>query len=130
WMFETRSANAHVSELSVQGAKQAVNIGRLGKGAWSRYGPYLAKVRSQQLEVVLHAKGASPPQLCGLAIYGPPGVEARRAGVKAALLPNALHGRWQPITEGLIAKMDADKAKFGWPGFTSGVTVDHATGAL
>jgi hypothetical protein len=130
WMIETRTANAHISELSVQGAKQPANIGRLGKGAWSRYGPYLAKVRNQQLEVVLHGKGSGPPRLCGLAIYGPPAVEARRSGVKAALLPNAPHGRWQPITEGLIARLEADKAKFGWPGFTSGVTVDHATGAL
>jgi hypothetical protein len=72
WLGEGKAANAHLSELEIQGVRMPQPIGHLAKGGWAKYGPFLAKVKDQHLAVVLHARGASPPRLMGLAIYSSP----------------------------------------------------------
>jgi hypothetical protein len=72
WLGEGKAANAHLCELEVQGVKQAQPIGRLAKGGWAKYGPFLVKVKDQRLALVLRAKGAGAPRLMGLAIYASP----------------------------------------------------------
>jgi hypothetical protein len=72
WLGEGKAANAHLCELELQGVKEREPLGRLAKGGWAKYGPFLAKVKDQRLAIVLRAKGASPPRLMGLAIYSSP----------------------------------------------------------
>jgi len=37
-------------------------------------------------------------------------------------------GKWLPISDGTLAKLEADKIKIGYPGATAGITVDRASG--
>jgi hypothetical protein len=39
-------------------------------------------------------------------------------------------GRWLPISDGILAKLDADRLKVGYPGATAGVTIDRASGEV
>ena len=48
----------------------------------------------------------------------------------AAALPAAEKGTWTPISDGVLTKLAADSVKVGYPGMTSGITVDRATGAV
>lgn len=49
-------------------------------------------------------------------------------GVLAAAAGEAEKGKWLPISDGILAQLETEKLKVGYPGATAGVAVDRASG--
>ena len=133
WMFEGKAGNAHVADVEVQGVKQPQAIGTLVKGEWARYGPYFARVRNQNLTVVLRRKGSTPPILAGLSLAAPqettvarPQLEVLFDSIKAYQTPNT--GQWATVTpHGVLTPDWPRESKIIPPGGGSG-SIDFGPG--
>ncbi len=103
WLSMAKAGAGAPIELELQGVKQSLGSGRMGRSAWAKYGPFTARVANQTLTLVLHAgHGAALPRLHGLA-FGVPlagGAPAPRPLVE--LLFDAVNGALTPNT-GLTA---------------------------
>jgi Concanavalin A-like lectin/glucanases superfamily/Bacterial Ig domain len=103
WLSEAKAGASPPIELELQGVRQSLSSGRMGKAAWARYGPFTARVANQALTLVLHAgHGAVGPRLHGLAISVPLSGGAPVPRPLVELMFNAINGALTPNT-GLTA---------------------------
>ena len=51
-------------------------------------------------------------------------------GILASAAAESEKGKWLPISDGILAQLETEKLKVGYPGATAGITVDRASGEV
>jgi hypothetical protein len=99
WLSVAKGAAGPPFELELQGVKQSLSSGRMGKSAWARYGPFTARVAGQTLALALHAgHGAAAPRLHGLTLSVPLAGSAPAPRPLVELLFDVVNGALTPNT--------------------------------
>lgn len=127
WLIENYLTDFRAIDVSLEGSIAASNIGRLAKGAWRKYGPYLTTVSDGELTIRVAPNNSRDPLLCGLAIFDSEPVVAR-------FLPPVLNagqitlnwtgdgqiesapyvdGPWSPLTQAVARPYSEQIAPFG-----------------